>query len=91
MTISRLFQASTAQDDVTGDGTTSTVLLIGEFLKQADLYISEGLHPRIVTEGFEEAKKIALETLENMKITITDEERKDILTKISSTSLLTKV
>jgi len=60
-------------------------------LKQADLYISEGLHPRIVTEGFEEAKKIALETLENMKITITDEERKDILTKISSTSLLTKV
>ena len=61
------------------------------FLKQADLYISEGLHPRIVTEGFEEAKKVALETLENMKITLTDAERKDILTKISSTSLLTKV
>jgi hypothetical protein len=35
-----------SQDDVTGDGTTSTVLLIGEFLKQADVYISEGLHPR---------------------------------------------
>ena len=44
-------RASTAQDDSTGDGTTSTVLLIGEFLKQADLYISEGLHPRIITEG----------------------------------------
>ena len=90
-TASLIARASTAQDDTTGDGTTSTVLLIGEFLKQADLYITEGLHPRIVTEGFEEAKKIALETLENMKINITDEERKDVLTKISSTSLHTKV
>ena len=84
-------RASTAQDDVTGDGTTSTVLLIGEFLKQAELYITEGLHPRIVTEGFEEAKKIALETLEAMKINFTDEDKRDILMKISSTSLHTKV
>merc|ERR1712107_508816 len=90
-TASLIARASTAQDDVTVDGTTSTVLLIGEFLKQAELYITEGLHPRVVTEGFEDAKKIALETLENMKITLTDEERRDILTKISSTSLHTKV
>ena len=34
---------------MTGDGTTSTVLLIGEFLKQAELYVQEGLHPRLVT------------------------------------------
>merc|ERR1712183_887867 len=90
-TASLIARASTAQDDSTGDGTTSTVLLIGEFLKQAELYITEGLHPRVVTEGFEEAKKIALETLENMKINLTDEETRDILTKISSTSLHTKV
>merc|ERR1739848_622993 len=90
-TASLIARASTAQDDVTGDGTTSTVLLIGEFLKQAELYITEGLHPRVVTEGFEEAKKIALETLENMKSNLTDEETRDILTKISSTSLHTKV
>ena len=29
------------QDDITGDGTTSNVLIIGELLKQADIYISE--------------------------------------------------
>ncbi len=34
-------KASTAQNDVTGDGTTSTVLLIGELLKQAELYVAE--------------------------------------------------
>jgi len=90
-TASLIARASTAQDDVTGDGTTSTVLLIGEFLKQAEIYITEGLHPRIVTEGFEEAKKIALETLESMKVNFTEENKRDILTKISSTSLHTKV
>merc|ERR1719328_534642 len=90
-TASLIARASTAQDDVTGDGTTSTVLLIGEFLKQAENYIQEGLHPRVVTEGFEEAKKIALEVLENMKIDITDEEKKNVLNQIAATSLNTKV
>eukprot|EP00731_Ephydatia_muelleri_P023050 Em0015g633a len=50
-------------DDITGDGTTSNVLIIGELLKQADLYISEGLHPRIVAEGFDMAKDKALKVV----------------------------
>lgn len=53
-------RAATAQDDICGDGTTSVVLLVGELLKQADRYISEGLHPRIITDGFEIAKAEAL-------------------------------
>ena len=53
-------RAATAQDDICGDGTTSVVMLVGELLKQADRYISEGLHPRIITDGFELAKVEAL-------------------------------
>lgn len=34
-------KACTAQNDTTGDGTTSTVLLIGELLKQAEGYVSD--------------------------------------------------
>jgi len=90
-TASLIARASTAQDDITGDGTTSTVLLIGEYLKQADLYITEGLHPRIITEGFDKAKEKALEVLDNMKINLSGDEKKDILTNISATSLGTKV
>merc|ERR1719446_84714 len=90
-TASLIARASTAQDDITGDGTTSTVLLIGEYLKQADLYITEGLHPRIITEGFDKAKEKALEVLDNMKINLTGDEKKDILINISATSLGTKV
>ena len=32
------------------DGTSSTVLLIGELMKQAERYISEGLHPRVLVQ-----------------------------------------
>merc|ERR1712168_562928 len=62
-TASMIAKACTAQDDVTGDGTTSTVLLIGELLKQAELYLVDGLHPRLIAEGFEKAKDIALDEL----------------------------
>ena len=32
------------------DGTTTTVLLIGELMKQAERYLGEGLHPRVIVE-----------------------------------------
>ena len=32
------------------DGTTSTVLLIGELMKQAERYLNEGCHPRVLAE-----------------------------------------
>lgn len=35
-------RTATAQDDVAGDGTTSTVLLIGELMKQSDRFLAEG-------------------------------------------------
>lgn len=88
-TASLIARASTAQDDMTGDGTTSTVLVIGEILKQADLYISEGLHPRILTEGFDLARAKTLEILDELKIPI--EPVKQSLLDIARTSLRTKV
>uniref|UniRef100_A0A6M2DP43 Putative chaperonin subunit 6a zeta pararge aegeria n=1 Tax=Xenopsylla cheopis TaxID=163159 RepID=A0A6M2DP43_XENCH len=88
-TASLIARASTAQDDMTGDGTTSTVLLIGELLKQADIFISEGLHPRIVTEGFDTAREKVLEVLNMMKVPI--EITKEKLMDVAKTSLRTKV
>ncbi|XP_023575716.1 T-complex protein 1 subunit zeta-2 isoform X2 [Octodon degus] len=88
-TASLIAKVATAQDDITGDGTTSNVLIIGELLKQADLYISEGLHPRIITEGFEAAKTKALEVLEAVKVK--KEMKREILLDVARTSLRTKV
>uniref|UniRef100_A0A8C5KSV3 T-complex protein 1 subunit zeta n=1 Tax=Jaculus jaculus TaxID=51337 RepID=A0A8C5KSV3_JACJA len=88
-TASLIAKVATAQDDITGDGTTSNVLIIGELLKQADLYISEGLHPRIITEGFEAAKEKALQILEQSKVS--KEMDRETLIDVARTSLRTKV
>ncbi|KAL0267091.1 UNVERIFIED_CONTAM: hypothetical protein PYX00_009452 [Menopon gallinae] len=88
-TANLIARASTAMDDATGDGTTSTILIIGELLKQADLYIAEGLHPRILTEGFDQARIEALKILDSMKIPITVE--KESLMNVARTALRTKL
>uniref|UniRef100_G3QB35 Chaperonin containing TCP1, subunit 6A (zeta 1) n=1 Tax=Gasterosteus aculeatus aculeatus TaxID=481459 RepID=G3QB35_GASAC len=88
-TASLIAKVATAQDDITGDGTTSNVLIIGELLKQADLYVSEGLHPRIIAEGFESAKEKALAVLEELKVT--REMDRETLINVARTSLRTKV
>src|SRR5882672_11887508 len=59
-TAAMIARTAVAQDDQVGDGTTSVVLLVGELLKQADRYISEGVHPTVIAEGFDIAKKAAL-------------------------------
>ncbi|KAM6372618.1 LOW QUALITY PROTEIN: T-complex protein 1 subunit zeta [Pluvialis apricaria] len=87
-TASLIAKVATAQDDITGDGTTSNVLIIGELLKQADLFISEGLHPRIVAKRFEIAKEKALEVLEQVKVT--KEMDRETLIDVARTSLRTK-
>lgn len=88
-TASLIARASTAQDDMTGDGTTSTVLVIGELLKQADIYIAEGLHPRVLADGFDKAREKTLEVLEQVKIPI--EINRENLLDVCKTSLRTKV
>ena len=40
-TASLIARTATAQDDMTGDGTTSVVMLCGELLKQAERYTEE--------------------------------------------------
>lgn len=74
---------------MTGDGTTSTVLVIGELLKQADNYISEGLHPRIIAEGFDQARKKAIEVLDKIKLPAKVD--KEGLTGVARTALRTKL
>mmetsp|Transcript_76383 Transcript_76383/g.155038 ORF Transcript_76383/g.155038 Transcript_76383/m.155038 type:complete len:547 (-) Transcript_76383:300-1940(-) len=90
-------RTATAQDDITGDGTTSTVLLCGELLRQADRHISDGVHPRILVEGLEKAREAALAYLNEIKTTFSADsgegmiEDRDLLTSIALTSLSTKL
>uniref|UniRef100_A0A8C5VUB5 Chaperonin containing TCP1 subunit 6A n=1 Tax=Microcebus murinus TaxID=30608 RepID=A0A8C5VUB5_MICMU len=78
-TASLIAKVATPQDDITGDGTTSNV----------DLYISEGLHPRVITEGFEAAKEKALHFLEQVKVSSRMD--RETLIDVSRTFLCTTV
>uniref|UniRef100_A0A8C6QEI1 Uncharacterized protein n=1 Tax=Nannospalax galili TaxID=1026970 RepID=A0A8C6QEI1_NANGA len=66
-TASLIAKVATAQDDITGDVLLPMSFIIGELLQQVDLCISEGPHPRIITEGFEAAKEKPLQFLEQIK------------------------
>ena len=65
-TAALIARTATAQDDITGDGTTSTVLLVGALLEQAQRQVMEGLHPRVLTKGYDLAREASLEFLKTL-------------------------
>jgi len=86
-------RTAVAQDDITGDGTSSTVLIIGEMLKQAERYLGEGLHPRVLVEGLEKAKVAAIDFCKKMKKEVPGAENPDreLLLCVARTALRTKL
>jgi len=89
-TAALIARTATAQDDITGDGTTTNVLLIGELLKQSERFLAEGLHPRILVDGFELAKKKSLSFLEEFKVK-KDTLDRELLLNVARTSLRSKL
>ena len=83
-------RAATAQDDIVGDGTTSNVLFIGELMRQAERYLGEGVHPRILVDGIEIAKKETLAFLEKIRIEKPNVGR-ELLLDVARASLNTKI
>lgn len=83
-------RAASAQDEITGDGTTTVVLLVGELLKQAYRYIEEGVHPRVIVDGFEIAREQTLNYLNSFVHKPADIDR-ELLLQVARSSLSTKV
>ena len=68
------------------------MLFIGELLKQAERMVSEGLHPRLIADGFEIAKDLAIEFLEGFKVAQPNVFRdRELLVNVARSSLLTKL
>ena len=88
-TAAMIARAATAQDEIVGDGTTSNVLFIGELMRQAERYLGEGVHPRVLVDGYDKAREVALRVLDNFKIVkVVDRE---LLISVARTSLPTKL
>lgn len=65
-----------------------TFIILGCSNNSCD-YVRQGLHPRIIAEGFEAAKEKALAVLEEVKVS--REMDREILINVARTSLRTKV
>merc|ERR1719440_197471 len=81
---------ATAQDDITGDGTTSAVLIVGELMKQAERHLADGVHPRLLCEGIELAKTHLLKYIDGIKHSM-DTSKRELLVQIAQASLRTKM
>lgn len=91
-TASMIARAASAQDEFTGDGTTTTVMFIGELMKLAEVSLAEGLHPRLIAEGFELAREETVKFLDSFKVHIDDPiNDREKLVCVARTSLRTKI
>eukprot|EP00928_Gymnodinium_smaydae_P046489 TRINITY_DN3097_c0_g1_i1.p1 TRINITY_DN3097_c0_g1~~TRINITY_DN3097_c0_g1_i1.p1 ORF type:complete len:535 (-),score=134.15 TRINITY_DN3097_c0_g1_i1:111-1715(-) len=85
-------RAASAQDDITGDGTSSAVLFIGELMKLSEQYLGDGLHPRLIAEGFDIARDETLKFLDSFKVLVDDPLKdREMLVCLARTSLRTKI
>ena len=92
-TATLIARAATATDDQTGDGSTSTVIMIGEVMRQCERYIAEGLHPRLLTEGLELGQQEVVRALKAgmWAVKLDEAAPRDTLISVARTALSTKV
>lgn len=86
-----LVDIAKSQDAEVGDGTTSVVILAGEFLKQCKSFIEEGVHPRVVVRGFRKAAAMAVERTKELAVSIPENERRSQLVKCAATAMSSKL
>ncbi|EQD77507.1 chaperonin, alpha subunit, partial [mine drainage metagenome] len=59
-----IVEVAKTQDQQCGDGTTTAVVLAGEFLKRSEYLLEQNIHPTVITKGFEIALQEARRLLE---------------------------
>ena len=61
-----IIETAKTQDEECRDGTTTAVVLAGEFLKRSEELIEQNVHPTIITGGFRMAMDYAVEFLDKL-------------------------
>ncbi|MDR1954587.1 MAG: TCP-1/cpn60 chaperonin family protein [Candidatus Methanoplasma sp.] len=84
-----LVEVAKTQDAEVGDGTTTSVILAGEFLKKATDMIDANVHPTIITAGYRLANLKAQEVLKKVstKVSIKDDK---VLKQIAENAMISK-
>jgi archaeal chaperonin len=85
-----LVEVAKTQDQQCGDGTTTAVVLAGELLKRSEALLEQGIHPTVITRGFQIALPEGQRLLEKeigTKVSATDE---PMLVDVATTAMGSK-
>ena len=85
-----MVQIAKAQDQETGDGTTSSVVVAGELLKRGGELLDKKIHASLIVEGFKAASQKAQELIEKYAKKLNPIEDDKLLLQIAGTSLNSK-
>ncbi|GLV31883.1 Chaperonin containing TCP1 subunit 7 [Carabus blaptoides fortunei] len=89
-----LVDIAKSQDAEVGDGTTSVVLLAGEFLKQLKQFVEEGVHPRIIIKAVRKSLQLCLQKISELSVKINKSnvaEHRSLLEKCAATAMSSKL
>ncbi len=84
-----LVEVAKTQDDEVGDGTTTAAVLTGELLGRAEELLEQDVHPTVIVAGYRMAAEKAVEFLEDITYTITENDSAALL-NIAKTAMTGK-
>eukprot|EP00835_Amoeboradix_gromovi_P003721 NODE_257_length_12663_cov_0.723655.p2 type:complete len:427 gc:universal NODE_257_length_12663_cov_0.723655:12481-11201(-) len=88
-----LVDIARAQDAQVGDGTTSTVLIAAEILKQVKTLVEDNVNPQVIIKSLRKAGQEANSHIgsASVDLTSTGDELRDVLLKCATTSMSSKL
>lgn len=84
-----IVEISKTQEEEIGDGTTSCVILAGEFIKKAEELMGKGIHASAIIRGYRKAEQKSQQVLQQLATTITVNDTA-ILKNIACTAMIGK-
>ncbi|GFS25331.1 T-complex protein 1 subunit gamma [Elysia marginata] len=85
-----MIEVARTQDEETGDGTKSVIILAGEVLSVAEQFIHQQMHPTIIIAAYRQALEDVIYDLKNKIATPVDVNNKEEMIKIVKSCLGTK-
>jgi archaeal chaperonin len=84
-----MVEIAKTQESEVGDGTTSSVMIAGKLLENAEKLLDKKIHPTVITKGYRIAAEKCQEILKEISLQITPEDE-EVLKQIAVTAMTGK-
>ena len=85
-----MVEIAKAVDNEVGDGTTSSAIIAGSLMENAEKLVNRGIHPTVIVDGYRKAMRQAIDTLNKIAEDVTADDHA-VLKNIARTSMESKI